>query len=82
MSALNDELKDAVAAVRQHGEPIEVYWHENDEPWDQDLHGNWGGDLAGMKDLRRWLKKREPDNRTITIYCRGDSCDVKFESAL
>lgn len=88
MSALNDELKDAIASVRKQGEPIEVFWHETDqtgftgEPWDQDLHGNWQGDLVDMKTLRKWLKGRSPDGREITIYCRGDDCLVKFDSAL
>jgi len=75
--SLNEDLKDAVAAVRKFGEPIEVFWQsETDEPWDQDRHGNWQGDLASMKDLRRWIEKHGLDGRTVTIYCRGDDCEV------
>jgi hypothetical protein len=89
MSGLNDRLKDAVAYVRKPGEPCEVFWHyvQNDcsdfgEPWDQDRHGAWMGELVGMRDLRAWLKGRAPDGRAITIYCRGDDAEVLFDARL
>jgi hypothetical protein len=74
---LNERLKDAGRAVKQPGEPIEVYWSDDaDGPWDQDRHGAWGGNFGFMADLRGWLKKHGPDGRTVTIYCRGDYRDV------
>jgi hypothetical protein len=77
---MNEKLKDAIASVRQCGEPIEIYWdRESNSPFDEKLHGQWGGDLADTKYLRKWLAQHPPDGREITIYCRGDAQYIKFE---
>lgn len=76
---LNSALKDAVAAMRQHGGPVEVYWDDKG-PHDSAQEG-WDGSLASIKDLRQWLSKNAPDNRTVTIYCMGDYRHVKLDTA-
>ena len=75
--AMKESLRDAVAAVRQFGEPVEIYWHR-DEPYDETLHGSWSGNLESLKTLRKWLAKHEPDGRRICVYCRGDFKAIRF----
>ena len=78
---INEAFKAAVAAIRQFGEPIEVWWQRGvDEPWDQDRHGAWSGDLADMKSLRAWVANHGCDGRTVVIYCRGESREVRLEA--
>ena len=74
---VKDRFTIAASSIRKFGEVVEVYWH-NQEPFDEKLHGSWTGDLAGMTDLRKWLKKNKPDGRTITLYCDGDYRDVIY----
>ncbi len=78
MSELNERIKIAAREVRQRGEPVEVYWADTDEPYDEKIHGSWGGDLAFLNDLRAWIKTNGADGRTVTIYCRGDHREVKL----
>lgn len=72
---LNLEIKAAVAAVRQPRASVEVFWCDAG-PHDERLHGPWGGDLAGIADLRKWLAQHGCDGRQVTIYCDGDYRDV------
>jgi hypothetical protein len=78
---INEAIKDAVAAVRRVGEHVEVWWQYDrktglDEPWCQDKHGAWSGDLSDTKALRRWISKHGLDGRVVVIYCRGELREV------
>lgn len=80
---INEKLKEAVRSVRKRGEEVEVFWYSKDgndwgEPWDQDLHGAWFGDLVGIHTLREWIRKNGADTRSITIYCRGDDVEIRL----
>lgn len=66
---IETKIKEATASVRLFGgQPTEIYWTENDEPWDQTLHGNWGGHMASLSDLRAWIRQHGADGRRVTFY--------------
>lgn len=76
----HEDIKEAVADVRQFGEPIEIYWDgETDSPHDEALLGHgWMTDFGTLAELRKWIKKNPDDHRLVTIYCRGDFREVRL----
>jgi hypothetical protein len=67
------DITEAAAAIRQHGEPVEVYWSTEGKPHSS---GSWSGELVGIDDLRRWMRSNIYGKQDICLYCAGEFIEV------